>query len=418
MILKQALAFLIILVLPGMTFAVDVALEFEPFTQEKGTDCCPSFSVEVKKSLDKPEGSWSLPSFKSEFPVYALVALGDEERLLVLDQQSKDDLFYSRVYFDANANKDLTDDPVIDEEAPDEEGGHVYAVEGIALKAGNNSYKYSFRLNVEYKGRKNKKPSEAGVKRSLKLHLEPACWYRGRLDLEGGKYDICLMDQNGNGKFDDAAVLPDLAALATGTTMELVGDGLYIASGGEICPDFSLIVGDLLVVGNKTFRFDVRVEEELLTLAACDEAVARISLPMEAEQIGLFDPDNRRCVMIYGPGKEVALPPGKYHMYGYRALRKDAQGDLWSLIAAATRDTPGVRLVDGQKPTLKFGEPFKPFGEVPEWSIAGVQKGFSQQASIEFVIEGSGGERVTDEPRFKVMETGGDVAAQGEFKYG
>jgi hypothetical protein len=440
MSIKRALVLLLVAALPGMAFAVDVELKFQPFTQEKSSDCCPSFSVEVKKSMEAPEGDWNLPVLKSDVPVYAMIALGDEERLLVLDQKSKDDLFYNRIFFDADNDRDLTDDPVIEEEAPGKAGDHVYDLKGISVKGAGGSYEYAFQMKVQYKGRKNKKPTESGVKRSLKLYLEPACWYRGGFDLEGRHYDLCLMDQNGNGKLNDAPVLPDLDALAAGKTLSLAGDGLFITSKGEIRPDFSLIVGDLLVLGSKTFRCEVRMGEGLLRLTPCEDADARVSLSMEAEQVGLFDPDKGRIVMIYGPGKEVFLPQGIYRLYGYRALRKDAQGDLWSLTAAATRDTPALKLEGGGAPALEFGEPFRPFGEVPEWSISGIQQGFSQQASIEFIIEGSGKERVTDfirltgekteiplskaeknrpvEPRFKVMDTGGDVAAEGEFKYG
>jgi len=41
-----------------------------------------------------------------------MVKLGDEERLLIMDSQKTEGDFYNRIFFDANANKGLTDDPV------------------------------------------------------------------------------------------------------------------------------------------------------------------------------------------------------------------------------------------------------------------------------------------------------------------
>ena len=47
-------------------------------------------------------------------PIFAYFTFGDTEQLLVFDVRSYEDSVYNRIYFDANRNDDLTDDPPID----------------------------------------------------------------------------------------------------------------------------------------------------------------------------------------------------------------------------------------------------------------------------------------------------------------
>ncbi len=139
--------------------------------------------------------------------------------------------------------------------------------------------------------------------------------------------------------------------------------------------------------------------------------------------------------MAFQPGKKIKVPAGKYRLYNYQVFKKDKQGDLWRLNASATNESPFVT-VDGRgKPTIQFGEPFKPLVEVR-------MRGKTSRASIGFDIEGKGMEFITDlshisgdqtqialseeedlghrpkEPTYKVVKADGEVVAQGSFEYG
>ena len=71
-------------------------------------------SIFLLKSAEAPPGEWKLPELKSETPVYLLAHLPGKRRLLVLDRRTGAETFFSRLYYDANGNRDLTDDPAFD----------------------------------------------------------------------------------------------------------------------------------------------------------------------------------------------------------------------------------------------------------------------------------------------------------------
>lgn len=422
-------------------FAADqeIKIQYE-FCDFAKAGCDPEFELDLKKSAEKPEGSWNLPSLNAELPVYALIELGDDKRLLVLDQKDSNDPFYNVLYFDANGNQDLTDDPIVEKAPPTDDRPHGYVVKDVTLNSGTGSYDYAFFLGVEYKGRQGKKITESGVKRSLKLHMEPCCWYRGVIDIEGRPFRIAVMDQNLNGRFDDRPAEPDLSALKPGATIELEGDGIYMTSNETIDASYSLAMSDVLVIGSVAYALDLDVGARTMRLTFNAGQAGELIPSMPTEQFVLFNTDTHGVVSAYEPADRILLPPGPYRLYTYRTLKKDGRGGLWALAACSTREAPEARVMNGTQSILNFGEPFIPFAEVPEWSIQGIQKGFSQQASVEFVIEGAGKERVIDlirlsgkdtnialskeeknrprEPEFKVVDPEGKVVVEDHFKYG
>ncbi|MBU0753490.1 MAG: hypothetical protein KJ645_00015, partial [Planctomycetes bacterium] len=431
-----------VLLIPSLGQAREIPLEYEKLVSDGGakTSCCPDFSVELAKSMEKPQGSWKIPALKSEFPVYALVGLGGKDRLLVLDQEKAGDLFYNRVYFDVNGNRDLTDDRAFEEAPATENAPHRYLVHDFALESDSGSYLYSFSLDVEYKGRKGKKLKGSTVDRGLKLFLKPQCWYKGTFKQEDKTYRIAVMDRNGNGLFDDPPALPDLSKMEAGKAIELKGDGLFITSGEAIDPDSSLILGNTLVIGDCCYELDLNVAEKRIRLEEHAGPAGKVHASMNAEQYVLFNTQANSVVMVYEPKAGFSLIPGSYHLYAYRVKKKDGQGGLWVLDAVSTAETPVVEVKADSEGTLQFGEPYVSFAQVPEWSIEGIQKGFSRQASLEFVIRGAGKEKVTSlarisggqsdiplseadktlprEPGFKVIDLEGRIAMEGRFKYG
>lgn len=398
----------------------------------------------LKKSLVPPPGDWKLPALKSEFPIYALIPLGEGSRLLVVDQRSGDDAFYNRIYFDANGNGDLTDDPVIIE---DPEGGkdpavpHPYTIKDVSIPQKSGQARYSFRINVNYVSRrKGKKPSKAVVERSLKLQIAASCLYEGKLELGGTAYRLCLGDMNGNGRFDDSVKVPDFSALPAGTKISLEGDGFYLSSRFEVNTEGVLAFGNWLVLEDRLFRVRLNLGAGMLTLIPPGEEMSTTAIPMRTEYLGIYTEDGAHYVMMHRPGKEVTLPPGRYRLDKYTALRKDDQGDEWVLAATATSESPCFSVAAEKPAKMDLGEPFHAYVSVPEWSRQSVSQGYSKQASLEFVIEGRGKEQVIElirvsgertriplsdedrqrprEPGFKVVREGGELAFEGSFKYG
>lgn len=424
--------------------AIDVPVKYKHITFGEDDAVFTYKFKNLKKSLVPPPGDWNLPALKSEFPIYALIPLGEGSRLLVVDQQSGDDAFYNRIYFDANGNGDLTDDPVIIEDpdaGKDPAVPHPYSIKDVSIPQKSGPARYSFRINVNYVSRrKGKKISKAVVERSLKLQIAATCLYEGKLDLGGAAYRICLGDMNGNGRFDDFVKVPDFSALPAGTKVSLEGDGFYLSSKSEVNSDGVLAFGNWLVLGDRLFRVRLDLGSGMLTLIPPDDELATVAIPMKTEYLGIYTEDGAHYVMMHWPGKEIALPPGQYRLDKYAAFRRDDQGDEWVLAATATSESPCFSVAEGASAKMDLGEPFLAYVSVPEWSRQGVSQGYSKQASLEFVIEGRGKEQVTElirvsgektriplsdeerqrpkEPGFKVIRDGGELAYEGSFKYG
>ena len=88
---------------------IEVKLDYE----EVGKDAkkyYPTGYRPIEFSFDPPPGDWKLPESNSNKALYAMVKIGDRERLLMLDCQSKEDRFYNKLYFDENGNGSFSED--------------------------------------------------------------------------------------------------------------------------------------------------------------------------------------------------------------------------------------------------------------------------------------------------------------------
>ena len=195
----------------GPVFGIDVQLKGMRPSDDARTGF-PFDYVSLEKSTTAPAGAWKLPALQCETPVYAFLTLGGEKRLLILDVDNRSATFYNRIYFDANGNQDLTDDPAVGQENPSEPFAYSpsFALKDVPVKANGLTVPYSFRIYLNYRGRKSKIPSASSIKRSLKVFAAADTWYTGAFDHKGVQYRICIGDGNANGRFDDAPVIPDI----------------------------------------------------------------------------------------------------------------------------------------------------------------------------------------------------------------
>jgi len=92
--------------------------------------------------------------------LYALVQIGEAKRLLVFARQKEGDDFYNRLYYDDNANGDLTDDKVFDgtikkQEPPTQYWEISFPSVDTTYQAGGKTLSYCFRARAESGTRKD-----------------------------------------------------------------------------------------------------------------------------------------------------------------------------------------------------------------------------------------------------------------------
>ncbi|MFH0946968.1 MAG: hypothetical protein V2A76_17390 [Planctomycetota bacterium] len=420
--------------------ALEVPLEYVRYPDEEDVDG--PFVVYGEAHLEGsgtlPAGDWKLPELKSEQPLYLLAALGDGEVLLVLDRERADDPFFSRLLCDANANRDLTDDPAV------AVGGGLplpglfeTAPIDLRLSAAGGTMPYSFRFVAWSEEMLEGGELGDDVKpEELTFLLKSNCCYLGRFEEGQQTYRILLGDANANGRFDDTASFLRLTEENAHHALKLEGDRFFLTSDEEIGEHDATVLGSRVTLGGRVFDLAVDAVSSKLTLTPNTGALATLQLPVELERLTLETQESGEFVMLYRPGREAKVPPGSYRVAGYQLYRQDDQGDLWCLWGSATRQTAFVEVDPAQVTTLEFGEPFLSVGAVPEKTYQASKP--LERVPVEFHIEGVARELVTelkhvsgdrtrtplDETRSRPLEPtyiilmGSQIVARGAFEYG
>lgn len=425
-------------------FAIEVPLKYQKHP-DKSKAFYPSSITRPEKKIERPTGKWKMPELLSEYPLYIFIKIGDEKRLCVMDRQKAEDVFYNRLYFDANGNSDLTDDAIIDGTSNQSGGQRSYVnfpIVDTSIEVDGKSLPYSFRPYV-YTSRleqlSDKKYAKRNIERYVNFWLWVNCSYLGEFQIDGQTYRIVLGDTNGNGRFSDGLTVRKLDSPPAGyTRMRIItqGDNLYITSDEKINSYDRQVLGDMLLVKDRLFKVSISAAKGKLTLTPITKNLVALKLPMKAERISLQTEDEQLCLNMYKPGKKIMVPQGKYRLISYDALKKDEQGDLWRLCATGTTDTPYFTVSGSDESVLEFGEPYAP-------SVIAQQRGGKTAiAYLMFNVEGKGKEFLTllshmsgnqtriplskdrgsrdrpKEPTYKIMNAGGEVVSQGSFEYG
>ena len=431
-------------------FAIDVPLKYLKFADKPET-YFPTGMAMLKYRLDPPPGDWKFPDFVSSHPIYSLVKLGDEEKLLILDRQKSEDEYYNRIFFDANANRDLNDDPIIDGESVSVPGRQYEVVKfpavDIKIKVKGKSLPYSFR--PDFLGRliafDEGNISEELLNTMIYLYLRVNCLYQGKFEVDGESYDVYLGDANCNGLFDEKFALKGLGTPLPGRMpIFSSGDNFFISQDENIDVHNQQVCGDWLLIKNKLFTVNIDQAKEKMILKPVTQRLVSMELSMQTEHISLYTEGGKYFLMTYMPDKIIDIPKGKYRLFDYRVMKKDDQGDLWSLSARATTECPWINLNGNGEPVLEFGEPFIVSAEVPKNWQANILGSPAAPSSVylSFSIQGWGSEDISDlshikgdktkiprskkeglthrpkEPTYTILTADGKTAAQGAFEYG
>ncbi len=414
-------------------WAFEVPLTYQRSAKESTG---PSFGIgNLKETYEPPAGDWKLPAFTSKKPAYVLAKLGDQERLFVFDQQKPEDSFYNRLYFDANGNKDLNDDPVID--GTIEKESHFTStrfppidmtipVDGKALPYSAIPSVMRFEPGFVLRWLSS---ALGGGSDTPEFGLQPNCDYTGDFDLEGKRYTVRLEDANANGRFDDRLTIENGRFRTESDGVQMRGDHFVVGGAGEAGPFVYQCLGNTLVVDASVFdvAFDFAAGKMTLTPYAGD--TAPVKLPGQFETLTLYtDKPKATSIMMYRPAPAVSLPCGTYRLAQYDLMRKDDKGQTWIVNAVGTSASAELAATKGQETTASFGEPFS------ATVTSKLSRGFfgGTSAELSFTAYGQGKERIGEPrpvtgdlsrsdlaaPTFKAAKADGEIVAQVTFRYG
>lgn len=405
------------------------------------------FDCPLKKSKVK------LPELKCKKPIYYLLKIGDKEMLVILDFKNTNDDFYNRIYFDANANKDLTDDPVFDGKikirklSSDRKYCTVaFDPTDLKIEVKKKELPYSFIISLscyEYNNFNISELTKKNLSRMVSFRCRLNCCYKGKFKINGKIVNIVVADYNGNGYINDVISQREMSSSYSPQKYRKVyaeGDDFYLTTDKNISYDDALKLGQYIFLNNKLYKVDIDVPNCKMSLTQVKDGLSSVSLSMEVKTMMLYNKNQSKSIMVYNSGKTINIPVDRYKIYNYKVLRKDAQGDLWQLAAGATGDTPYVKISGTGKNELKFSEPYTPIAHAGSYSKMMVEKGKPAQLSL--VIEGinkevvsgleriqgkrtkiklskeRGSENLPKEPSFKAITKKGEIVKEASFKYG
>ncbi|MHC4815164.1 MAG: hypothetical protein ACYTGW_08870 [Planctomycetota bacterium] len=441
----SALGAVLLLTSAASTQKLEFPLEYQKHPQ-RNMGYVPMGSATMRLVSECPTGEYTLPEFTGQHPLFSTLKLGESEFLVVLDLQKEDDRFPSRLFLDRNGNRDLTDDPVLNGRV------HFYGdnrcitsfTDGcdVEFQLDGKRLPYSVRFSLRGHNLEEfslsklaKQPSKFAV-----LAVRNRCFYKSSLELDGKKYRVVLGDSNCNGSFVDKASVDARVVSADTGPFYLRGDTFFLTDKKKLTRRDGFTLGGRLLVGDDLFDVEIDTAAGKLTLNTVVEKRLPLKLSHAPERLLVQTDGSPQGVMMFRPGPVARLPSGRYRLLKYELFEEGEDGDLWHLAAAATKDSPFVKLGEGSEATLPFGEPFVHFARVPSYYTKTFRRNPQNGVRLSFVIEGRGKELVSDlalvsgsprsikmsrtkktrplEPSYAIVKSSGEQVESGSFEWG
>lgn len=354
------------------------------------------------------------PEYAMDKPVRAVAKLGADEYAFALDAKGKNPKGYNTLYFDANHNGDLTDDKPIEavdvqSDAASGASQSQFADIRVPLESGEAPFDYHLCMAVTT-------GTSEGVQYAL-AQIKAGAVREGRIQQGGRTVRLVLLDQNSNGRFDDA-----ISIRSTGMQLSLQEGDLLLVNPNirsrALVATASVdrhFVSRTVCIGRHFYKMEITPSGDRLSLEPVEPAVGHVTNAGPLYRATVYS-DDYGVLLISGQGdQKIPLLQGEWKLANYTVA---APGGT-AVTATFGSDPLAVRVDKGQTVPLKFGAPFRT--EVTSRSAG--DKGIY----LSLQIIGAGGAQCTgvqingkrpDAPRFEIRDKGGKVVHQGRFEWG
>jgi hypothetical protein len=406
----------------------------------------PYGSNNPEKLTEVPPGNWKLPELKSKIPIYTFFNLGETKRLIIFDQKSTTDGFYNIIYFDANCNRDLRDDPVIS--AITVRNRRNYARSTFPLidtfyLINKKQLPYSSRPEIYlYSSHGTATFSKKQIKQSCHITFSMNCYYKGKFTFNNKNWNLIVSDSNVNGLLNDTIKLHDYNFPDPDMIQALYpqGDTIYLKEDEKFTYNDRQILTNKWFLNGKLYNISINSEKCSVSIEEFKGELCELKIPMEVSGLTLNSEDNKHSISVFEATDTVKIPDGRYRFLNYNAVRKDKMGDKWYIQANASNKTPYFTLKKNKTKILKIGEPYNSVIYIPKWSRDNLGRNKNTRLRMEFKICGSAMELVSNLNRFSgnqsnipislknttrpkeatytVSKIDGSIVKQGQFEYG
>ena len=394
---------------------------------------------------DPPSDDWVLPEFVDDKPLFSVVEIGDSEFLAALDRKSSNDLFYNRLFFDRNGNRDLTDDEPLAGKTQSYGRENYFdcqfpAVDlEIELEGHRLPYCISLRVNGTMPAKNDEDDDRIARmgRRYPNLLVSPRCAYLGEFALDGVGYRIALCDSEANGSFGDSASIPEGMRFGDGS-LYARGDALYVSTGDRVGSSDRSLLGDFLGIGGRLFKARVDVPNGRLVLQPRKEQTGTLEFPAPMRSLSMISSSGSESLVLVRADNRAAVPAGRWRLLQYELLKKDEWGDEWMIGARGVEDMRSVTVPENGSASLPVGEPLQASIEVSDRTSS--TSGTNRMVRMSFDVLGQAGERIADISHFsgtntqhklalrnsnrpegaayRIVKPDGELVSSGSFEYG
>ena len=388
-------------------------------------------------------------AYTSTQPVRGVVRLGDHHYGFALDSSGARK-GYDLLRFDTNRNGDLTDDGILlgtGESALGLLAGGAqceYSFVEVEIAVDGEPLPYAFHLSVTAEGR--------GAERGVWVEVQSAVYRDGEITLDGKQHRIVLLDQNSNGRFDDAPTVVEGGDF--GAPAMLVGGDMFYVDPQDLgawdvfgdewdLGDTRQYVGPRVTMAGKAFGLRVAPRGDEIEFMPSTVTFGRVRNEHAPWKAMVYGEEGVLWIEAAKDGT-AALPVGEWKLLLYTLDRtakdeedppkkKSALGKIASvfgkdlvpketLISARARfDSPAVKVVEGGTAELPFGPPYR--AVVAAHPGSGKKAKARLEMSIldrvgavcaELRVEG----KQPAKPTFVIAALDGELVKKGSFEYG
>lgn len=283
---------------------------------------------------DQKPADLKLPKQISDTPLFAkwktpMVKAGF---LWVVLDKSAPDAGYDRLYIDANADGNLTDEqPVASADARALQGMQSATFPKIRLSLPGPDGPITYHLTLELWLSTQER----------RLSAKAAGCYEGTVKVGDKKLACALYDSNANGTFNDCA-----EDFRLSDRIRIDGSGFAIGR-----------VGKYVYIDNKLLALEVAADGSSVKFSPSPTvAIGTVRIGGGIERISAGGAAGLLAPLVQDGAAK--LPAGKYRLNHWEKTGKDAQGVVWQLVAIAGEAKPIVFDVAADKTTdLTIGEP-------------------------------------------------------------
>ena len=366
-----------------------------------------SLSARPDRELD------GMPIVFSKRPLYGTLELGGPEAIpcvFVLDESMGTGSGYDSLRIDANLNQDLSDDPRIS--AAPNSGGSPPNFTSVETLVGYEGRRLPYHVRIWSCGSTDH------------MHLDSAGYTEGEISFGGNTYNVALVDDNGNGSFNDAHVVPANSTNAQGAVSSS-GDTMIIDLNGDGKFDKSLYdtpevyhVGQYISFGSKCYEISIAPDGRSITVARADVPSGYISSGHDKFSVELLGENG--ALKLAGGSRKTKVPAGTYRFAGSSFEQKDDSGAAWRIVGQGDWSQAAIEVDRGKNAKLDFGPPL--IAEITagrdgnQFSFGLQLKGQAGEAFSPANIQKNGAQAPA--PSLEIRDDKGVVIAKAQFAYG